>query len=98
MKVLKTIKEGEYYAVLVAANGLKVWLDISIVDNDVVVEWNQYIFHTNDPDDLKVRDFQDDPDNYDMASSMAINALEVEGYIKQDNNGNWVNVSNDFLS
>ena len=80
-------------SVLVQCKKLDVslWLDVSIDTQykDVVVDWNKYIFHLNDPQDVKIRDIQDDVNNFDDFSSVAIQYLEYKGLIYQDSEGKW---------
>jgi hypothetical protein len=94
MKVSKVLEAQGGYSVLIVTKGLNVWVDVHIEDKDAVVEWNQYIFHDNDLRDQKVKEFQDNPDNYDIASSLAVQAVEFYGYIRQEDNGDWVEVDN----
>jgi hypothetical protein len=67
------------------------WLDISLDEkyHDLEVEWNQYIFYLTDPDDVERKEFQEDDDNFDEASSEAVCILEnlEEVFIGED--GDW---------
>ena len=87
MKVVKV----EPQSVLIQDKNIKAWIDVWIEDEDVQCEWNQYIFHTNDPKDQALKEWQDNFDNFDMASSLAIYALETAGIIIQAENGEWYN-------
>jgi hypothetical protein len=71
------------------AHPFKVWMDISIRDNDVYVDWNQYIFHLNNSDDVVRKMFQEDTSMFEACDSEAVWALENGGYIYQDDNANW---------
>ena len=78
MKVLKFDKDS----VLVQTESLKVWMDYSI-DNDghLEMDWNQYIFHTNDLNDMCVKSFQDDANNYIEVGSCVERTLLNEGIV-----------------
>lgn len=67
----------------------KVWMDVYVKDGDVVVDWNQYIFHLSDGDHVARRDYQDDPLNFIECEAIAIQALEEKGFIKQNEAGVW---------
>jgi hypothetical protein len=80
----------EKNAVLIKDNQVEVWVDVWVSDGDVNVEWNKYIFFDNDPRDVAIRSWQDDFENFEEASSLAISTLEDAGMIKQLDNGRWV--------
>ena len=87
---MKAIK-NDGLSVLVQCKKLDVslWLDVEIENKDVLVDWNKYIFHLLDPQDVKIKAIQDDADNFDNFSSTAIQYLEDKGLIYQDSEGNW---------
>ncbi len=86
MKVIKL----EPQAVLIQDQDIEAWLDVWIEEEDVQCDWNQYIFHTNNSKDMVLKKWQEN--NFDMASSLAIYALETAGIIRQAENGKWYNV------
>ena len=67
------------------------WLDISLDEkyHDPEVEWNQYIFYLTDKEDVARKEFQEDCDNFDEASSEVINILEAQGEIFCGEDGDW---------
>lgn len=67
------------------------WLDVSLNEkyHDPEVEWNQYIFYLTDKDDVARKEFQEDDDNFDEASSEVINILEAQGEIFCGEDGDW---------
>ncbi len=67
------------------------WLDISLNEkyHDLEVEWNQYIFYNTDVDDMERKEFQEDSDNFDMASSEAVCILEKLGEVFLGEDGDW---------
>lgn len=67
------------------------WLDVCIDEEhrDIEVDWNQYIFHLYDEDDIYQKLHQENDMVFDYFSSEAVCALETEGYIYQDDDGNW---------
>jgi hypothetical protein len=93
MEVIKIESFPTHFAVLVrdALNKISAWLDISVdkVYKDVDVEWNQYIFYLDNGNDVVKREWQDDVNNFDQASSVAIWELEKNGLIYQDDKGRW---------
>ena len=72
----------------------KYWLDVWIDEryHEVEVDWNQYIFHLDDPEDVIRRDTQEDADNFDEAAAEVICLLETESQIYCDENSYWYEV------
>jgi|APGre2960657404_1045060.scaffolds.fasta_scaffold210669_1 hypothetical protein len=87
MKVVKL----EPQAVLIQDQDIEAWVDVWIEEEDVQCDWNQYIFLDSDPNDMAIKTWQENPDNFDMASSLAVEALEKAGIIRQAENGKWYN-------
>lgn len=88
-KALKYEKGEDGYSVLVKQGDMKLWIDVDIVDNDVRADWNQYIFNTEDSNDMEIKKFQEDPNNFEDFTSVAIQHLEQENEIKQNDDGAW---------
>lgn len=65
----------------------EVWVDEKY--QDVEANWNQYIFHVSDEDDMHRKTVQENTDEFDMAMSEAICHLVMEGELLQDNDGYW---------
>jgi len=93
MEVIKIEPFPTHFAVLVrdTLNKISAWLDISVdkVYKDFRVEWNQYIFYLDNGNDVIKREWQDDVNNFEQASSVAIWELEKSGLIYQDDKGKW---------
>jgi hypothetical protein len=72
----------------------KYWIDVWIDEkyHDVDVDWNQYIFHLDDEEDVIRKQTQEVADNFDEATAEAVCLLELENKIYQDENGNWYKV------
>ena len=62
-------------------------MDIYIKDNDVIAEWNKYIFNNTNSKDKSDKRYQDS--NFEECSSVAISYLEDKGLVNQDDDGNW---------
>lgn len=78
---MKAIKIDYTGAVLIDTNkGFNVWMDIYKDCDELYCDWNQYIFHLNNPLDLKIKKFQEDVNNFDICSDLAI-----DFYIKHTN-------------
>jgi hypothetical protein len=69
----------------------KVWMDVYVQDGDVLCDWNQYIFMTDNSSDVARSEFQDDVNNFELLSSLAVQKLQEENIIRQDENGKWFN-------
>lgn len=64
-----------------------VWVDTNY--NDVETEWNQYIFDTNNDNDNLKNAVQENNSVFDLATSEAINYLQEQNIIEQDDKANW---------
>ena len=74
-------QEG-FFNVLVQENDMKLWIDVSVYKGEIQADWNKYIFFTTDENDMLIKKFQEDCDNFDTFTSEAINFLEVIGVIQ----------------
>jgi hypothetical protein len=87
------IKQEGYYTVkLVRSQDKKVYhMDVEVLKKykDVDASWNQYIFHKNNSDDMERALVQENNDEYMDASSIAIQYLEDQQVILQDDKGDW---------
>jgi len=63
-----------YYSVLLKTSIGGVWMDVGL--DLQTVEWNQYIFFDLNSRDQEVKEFQENCDNFDICSSVAINECE----------------------
>lgn len=74
---MEAIRQDESGSVLVRANnGLQVWVDVWEDDGELMADWNKYIFHLNNKEDVKIKKFQEDNGNFDEATSVAISFYE----------------------
>lgn len=74
---MRVIKHDESRSVLIDTNkGFNVWMDISEQDGELLADWNKYIFHLDNEEDVKIKAFQEDIENFDEASSLAIEYYE----------------------
>lgn len=62
----------------------KVWMDVYVTDGDVLCDWNQYIFRTDNSNDVARSEFQDDVSNFELLSSLAVEKLQFERKIEFD--------------
>lgn len=85
MKAIRYEKD----AVLVQKGEIKAWVDVLIEKDEVICDWNKYIFYLNRKSDVVLRNWQDEVENFEDATSMAIETLEKFGIIYQDENGKW---------
>jgi hypothetical protein len=75
---MKAIKKDSTGSILIdTSKGFNVWLDVFEEDGELYADWNKYIFHLDNSLDLAIKDFQENTDNFDLATSLA-----VEYYLK----------------
>lgn len=71
------------------SSGFEAWIDVDVDNQDVLTDWNQYIFNLNTTKDLKARVIQSSCVVFDMFTSCAIDYLEGAGLLSQDEKGKW---------
>lgn len=89
MKAIKN--DGLSVLVQSKKHKVKLWIDVSIDNkyNDVIADWNKYIFYLNDPQDVKIKKIQENCNNFMDFTSVAIQYLQSKGLIFQDDEGKW---------
>jgi hypothetical protein len=85
MKAIRYEKD----TVLVQKGKIKAWVDIWIENEDVICDWNQKDFVMTDPNDVALKKWQDNLENFEDATSIARETLENIGIIYQDENAKW---------
>ena len=86
----KDASENWFSAYVVDRNSdFAAWVDVNVKDGDVIPEWNQQIFHTYDQNDAFAKACQENDVIYEMASNVAIDALQDKGLIYQSEDGTW---------
>lgn len=74
---MKAIKMDDSNSVLInTGKGFNVWVDVYEDGGEIQADWNKYIFFLDNPEDVRIRDFQDDCENFDLATSIAISFYE----------------------
>jgi len=56
--------------------GFFVWVDVWKEGDDLMADWNKYIFHLNNSIDTEIKNFQENDNNFDIATSLAIEYYE----------------------
>ena len=70
---MKAIKKDSTGSVLInTGKGFNVWMDVWNEDGETVTDWNKYIFFTNNSIDLEIKEFQENVNNFELCSSLAI--------------------------
>ena len=69
---MKAIKKDKTGSVLIKDKAIEVWVDVFEEDGGYYTDWNKYIFFTNCEKDMEIKKYQENTDNYDEASSVAI--------------------------
>lgn len=79
----------EKNTVLIQDRNIKAWVDVWIENEDVICDWNQNDFILTDPKDVALKNWQDEIENFEDATNIAITTLENLGVIYQDEKGKW---------
>ena len=85
MKVIKYEKN----AVLIQHGSVRAWVDIWVENQDIICDWNQNDFIMTDPKDIALKKWQDNLENFEDATNLAVKTLENAGIIYQDENAKW---------
>ncbi len=85
MKAIRYEKDS----VLIQKGKIKAWVDVLIEKEEVISDWNKYIFYLYRKSDLILRNWLDEIENFEDATNLAIETLEKQGIIYQDENGKW---------
>ena len=85
MKAIKYEKDS----VLIQDGKIKAWVDIWIENEDVICDWNQNDFVMTDLKDVALKNWQDNLEHFEDATSLARETLENAGIIFQDENAKW---------
>ena len=77
MKVIKTELEtaGIVSSVQIKTeNNLKIWFDVwqDRTHEEVTGDWNKYIFRLDNSEDLKIKEFQNNSENFNECLDLAI--------------------------
>ena len=68
------------------------WVDVEVKDKDLSIDWNQYIFHTNNEWDMLKKSMQENDYIFDICSSLAVTHLERMKMIKQGEKREWFDI------
>ena len=86
---------SKYFSVLIKDKDIEVWVDVSVEDKDLSIEWNKYIFFLDRKEDIRIKQYQEAYTdevgcyNADACFSLASEYLERHNLIYQSNQGNW---------
>lgn len=70
---MKTIKIDENGSVLIDTNkGFSVWVDVWQDQDEILVDWNKYIFFLNCAEDMEIKAFQENVENFRICTELAI--------------------------
>ena len=73
---MKAIKIDNTGSVLIdTKQGFNVWVDVWKDEDELMADW-KFIFYSDSKEDVKIKTFQDDCNNFIEASEVAINFYE----------------------
>jgi hypothetical protein len=80
LEIMKAIKIDENGSVLIdTKKGFNVWVDVwKDEDGDLIADWNKYIFHLDRDEDIEIKSFQENCDNFIEATDLAIDVYEKQ--------------------
>ena len=83
--------DGTYASVLVGDKNsdFTAWIDVTIKNDDVECDWNQFITNLRDTNEVINKKVRDDNKVFELATSEAIQTLKDKNIITQDEKGFW---------
>jgi len=72
MKVIAT----EPNSFKIKSGKIAVWVDVWEDNGEIMADWNKYIFHKDNADDMAIQKFQNDCHNFDSATELAIQTFQ----------------------
>ena len=85
MRAIKYNKD----TVLIKDGPINAWVDVWIEKEDVICDWQQYIFIMTDPKAVALKNWQDKLSNFEDAIRIAVRTLVDVKIIYQDANAKW---------
>ena len=85
MKAIRYEKD----AVLIQSGKIKAWVDVWIEKEDVICDWNKYIFFLDEEKDVALKKWQENLENFETARSLAVETLVAAQIIYQDKSAKW---------
>jgi hypothetical protein len=85
MKAIRYEKD----TVLIQKGNIKAWVDVVVNEGQLYYDWNKMAYYLWKKEDLILREWQEDAENFEEATSLAIETLEKYGIIRQNDNGKW---------
>lgn len=85
---MKSIKYEKGH-VLIQDGKIKAWVDVWIENENSICDWNKNDFIMTDPKEVALKKWQDNLENYEDATSLALETLENTEIIYQDKSGKW---------
>ena len=79
MKVVKVTED----AVLIEDKGMNIWVDVWMQNGELTSDWNKYIFFLNNPDDVKLQEYQNNADNFIECTGLAVQAYREKFNIEE---------------
>ena len=79
MTILKVETENiNSHSVRIQDGEIKVWIDLwrDNAENDFDIDWNMYIFDLTNDNDLTIRAYQENCDNFDKCTSFVLEYVE----------------------
>jgi len=107
MKVIKTELEtaGIVSSVQIETeNNIKIWFDVwedrayeeTYEDPEIKGDWNKYIFRLDNSEDLRIKEFQNNSENFNECLDLAIDeykkhkSFKAHGYVTMSNTGGYL--------
>lgn len=91
LKIVKFERSEDWISVLVedTTEKIQTWMDVWIEDDDLMTDWNKYIFFTEDKNDMKEKEYQETDGNFENVNDVVLEFLNNKKFIIQNDDGSW---------
>ena len=70
-KIIETEKTDNGISYRIEFNSdMTLWFDTWLDNNELTGDWNKYIFHLNNSEDVKIKAFQENANNFETAINL----------------------------
>ena len=57
--------------------GFNIWVDYWTESDELFIDWNAYIFNLKESTDLKIKEFQESVENFEICSSLVYDHVQT---------------------
>lgn len=91
LKIVRFERSEDWISVLVedTKENIQTWMDVWVEDDDLMTDWNKYIFFTEDENDMKEKKYHETDGNFEEVNDIVLEFLNNKKFIIQNDDGSW---------